>query len=102
MDMTLEKILEILEANIKANGGTLKLSPQTISSPGITEIFDKYLLNDYLIVEEAVPVLNAQSVTVTGNGNSLIFFDTKINALTFTVDGGVPAMTVNAYAIIKD
>ncbi|HVW98212.1 MAG TPA: LysM peptidoglycan-binding domain-containing protein [Mucilaginibacter sp.] len=99
--MTLEEIFSILTDNIAANNGTLRLSSQTISSPEITEIFDKYLLNEELVVEKAVPVLNADSVTVTGEGNSLIFFGTNINTLKFIVKDTVPSMSVNAECIIK-
>gem|GEM_PF-1507749 len=99
--MTLEEILNILNANIAANNGTLKLAPQTISSPEISELFDKYLLNEDLVIDEAAATLNASSVTVTGNGNSLIFFNTRVNTLTFIVNDSVPSMTVNAAAIIK-
>jgi len=100
--MTLQEIFDILNQNIAANGGTLKLSADTISSPEITEIFNDYLLNQDLIVEQAVTALNATNVTVTGNGNSLIFFSTLIDTLKFTVNNGVPSMTVDADAIIKD
>ncbi|MGB8192127.1 MAG: LysM domain-containing protein, partial [Chitinophagaceae bacterium] len=101
--MTLQEIFNILEKNISDNGGTLKLSSTLIPSPGITKIFNEYLLNKDLEVLKAVPVLNAESVTVTGEGNSLIFFKTTIDALTFTVDDAqVPSMSVHAEAIIKD
>ncbi len=100
--MTLQEIFDILNANIQANGGTLMLAPGTISSPEIAAIFDAYLLNEDLVVDEAAPVLNDTSVTVSGKGNSLLFFQTTINTLTFTVAGGVPSMAVNADAIISD
>jgi hypothetical protein len=100
--MTLQEIFDIINANILANGGTLKLAPQTISSPEITELFDKYLLNSDLIVDEASVILNSANVTVSGNGNSLIFFNTEINSLVFTVNDEIPSMSVNADAVIKD
>src|SRR5258708_37093878 len=100
--MTLEEIFKILDDNIKANDGTLMLAPQTISSPEITELFDKYLLNEDLIVNDAVPALNASNVTVKGNGNSLVFFDTAINDLTFIVNDGIPSLSVKTNAIIND
>jgi len=100
--MTLEEIFTILTENINANNGTLKLASQTISSSEITDIFDKYLLNEDLIIEKAVPLLSATHVTVTGSGNSLIFFNTEINALKYTVTDGIPSMSVDADAVIKD
>ncbi|WP_295793753.1 LysM domain-containing protein [Mucilaginibacter sp.] len=99
--MTLQEIFDIISANIAANEGSLKLAPDTISSPEITELFDKYLLNTDLVIDDAVPLLNAGSVTVKGTGNSLIFFDTNVNSLAFTVTGTVPTMTIEADAIIK-
>ena len=101
--MTLQEIFDILNENIAANNGTLKLSPQTISSTEISAIFEEYLLGQDLVVDNAVTALNAKNVTVAGDGNSLIFFSTTISYLTFTVDaGGVPSMTVDADAVIKD
>lgn len=100
--MTLEEIFTILQDNIAANDGSLVLSPETISSPSITEVFNKYLLNSELIISDAVPTLNANDVTVTGNGNSFVFFDTLVDALTFTVADGMPALTLSATAVIQD
>lgn len=100
--MTLQEIYDIIDKNIQANGGSLMLAPDTISSPEITAIFDAYLLNEDLVIDEAVATLNEVSVTVSGAGNSLLFFQTNINTLTFTVKDEVPSMSVNADAIIKD
>jgi hypothetical protein len=86
--MTLQEIFDILNENIAANNGTLKLSPQTISSTEISAIFEEYLLGQDLVVDNAVTALNAKNVTVAGDGNSLIFFSTTISYLTFTVDAG--------------
>jgi LysM repeat protein len=100
--MTLEEIQNILAANIAANNGTLRLAPQTVSSPEITDLFNKYLLNEELVIDDAKVSLNADNVIVTGKGNSLVFFDTEINSLGFTVTDGVPSIFVKATAIIKD
>lgn len=100
--MTLQEIYDKLVANIQENGGTLKLSPGLISSPEITRLFDDYLLNKNLEIKNAQPALLAAEVTVKGEGNSLIFFKTTVDALRFTVDvNGVPSMSVTADAIIK-
>ena len=99
--MTLQEIYDIVNANIQANDGSLKLAPGTVSSPEITAIFDAYLLNEDLVVDKAVPTLHETAVTVSGTGNSLLFFQTNINTLTFTVKDEVPSMSVNADAIIK-
>ncbi|MGN6396191.1 MAG: LysM peptidoglycan-binding domain-containing protein [Mucilaginibacter sp.] len=98
--MTLQEIYELLNANI--HDGTLTLSPGLISSPEIDEIFKKYLLDKDLVIKEAKTELNTTSVTVNGKGDSLIFFSTIINTLTFTVSSGVPSMAITAYAIVKD
>jgi len=99
--MTLQEIFDIISAKIAANAGSLKLAPDTISSPEITELFDKYLLNTDLVIDDAIPLLNTNSVTVKGTGNSLIFFETNVNSLVFTVAGTIPSMTIEADAIIK-
>ena len=61
--MTLQEIFDIISANIAANAGSLKLAPDTISSPEITELFDKYLLNTDLVIDDAIPLLNTNSVS---------------------------------------
>lgn len=99
--MTLQEIFNILQANIQSNGGALKLAKDTIVSAEITDIFDKYLLNQELIIKNAIPELHEENVTVNGEGDSLIFFKTLVKSLVFTVDGDVPSLSVEAEAVIK-
>lgn len=100
--MTLQQIFTIIDDNIKKNNGTLRLAPTAISSPEIEKIFTDYLLYKDLVITEASVTLNAGDVSVLGQGNSLVFYKTTIDALVFTVDqNGVPSMTINADANVK-
>lgn len=100
--MTLQQIFTIIDDNIKTNNGTLRLSPNTIESEEIDKLFTDYLLYKDLVVKEAKAKLNADNVSVEGQGDSLIFYKTTIKSLVFTVDeNGTPSMSVNAEANIK-
>lgn len=100
--MTLQQIFTIIDDNIKKNNGTLRLSPTMIESGEITKLFTDYLLYKELVVKEAKATLNADNVSVEGQGDSLVFYKTTIKALVFTVDAnGTPSMSVNADANVK-
>src|SRR3546814_7970075 len=100
--MTLKCISDTLNQNIEDNAGTRKLATDTISSAQITALFDQYLLHGDLIIINAVINEDTESVTVSGDGNSFIFFGTTIDALRFTLDSDSnPLMSVHANAIIK-
>lgn len=100
--MTLTEIADILEGNISANNGTLRLTADMIPSPEITGLFSTYLLNGELVVTGAAVRETSEEVTVSGQGNSFIFYGTSIDTLRFTVAAGVPSMTVTADALISD
>src|SRR3546814_14804225 len=95
--MTLKFISDTLNQNIEDNAGTLKLATDTISSAQITALFDQYLLHGDLIIINAVINEDTESVTVSGDGNSFIFFGTTIDALRFTIESDSnPLMSVHS------
>ncbi len=100
--MTLSEIAGILEANIAANSGTLRLTADIIPSPEITGLFSTYLLNGVLVITGATVRETSEEVAVSGQGDSFIFYSTSVDSLRFTVTAGVPSMTVTAHALISD
>ena len=98
--MTLQEIFDLL--NEHTQDDILRLPAGVISSPEIDGIFEDYLLNEDLVITGVEIKLNTTSVTVEGKGDSLLFFDTHVDTLIFTVTAGVPSMAITAYAIIKD
>ncbi len=99
--MTLQQIKDTLDANIETNKGTLRLAQDTIDSKDISNLFNTYLLGDVLVVTDAQSGLVNDCVTVTGKGDSLLFFGMNI-ALSFTMVNDVPSLKVAAEAVIAE
>ncbi len=97
--MTLAALLEILNQNIA--GGTLTLPKGAISSPQIDALYEDFLLNAALVINNVVVTAETDKITVTGQGNSFIFFSTEAAPLTFTLDAAqLPVMSIQADALM--